>query len=127
MVGAVRTIRARGARTVVLAGSSMGATAVLAGAAALKVPVDGVVSLSAPAQFSRVDAGAAVRTLAIPTVFVAGEQDDPFDDDALTLFNESAAREKRLEVVPASPAHGTRLLGFQSVRALFDEFLRDHS
>lgn len=127
VVGAVRTIRARGARTVVLAGSSMGATAVLTGAAAMRVPVDGVVSLSAPTHISSVDAEAAVRSLVVPTLFVAAEQDDPFDDDALTLFNASAAREKRLEVVPGSTAHGTGLLGLESVRTLFDEFLRDHS
>jgi alpha-beta hydrolase superfamily lysophospholipase len=127
VVGAVRTLRARGARTVVLAGSSMGATAVLVGAAAARPPVDGVVSLSAPTHISTVDAEEAVRSLIVPTVFAAAELDDPFDDDALTLFNASAARDRRLEVVPASSAHGTGLLGIQSVRALFDEFLREHS
>lgn len=127
VVGAVRTIRARGAKSVVLAGSSMGGTAVLAGAAALRLGVDGVVSLSAPAHFSVVDAQAAVGRLAVPTLFVAAEDDDPFDDDARTLFAASAAREKRLEMIPASDAHGTGLLRFASVRALFDEFLRSHS
>ncbi len=127
VVGAVRTIRARGARTVVLAGSSMGGTAVLAGASELGAPVDGVVSLSAPSYFSNVDAAARIGSLAVPTLFVVGEQDDPFDDDAQTLFSASGAREKQLEVVPATSAHGTALLGFQSVRSLFDEFLRTHS
>jgi dienelactone hydrolase len=112
---------------VVLAGSSMGATAVLAGAAAVQHGVDGVVSLSAPAHFSNVDAAQAVPRLAVPTLFVAGEQDDPFDDDAQTLFSASVAREKQLEIVSSSAAHGTGLLGFASVRALFDEFLRTHS
>ena len=127
VVGAVRAIRARGARSVVLAGSSMGATAVLAGAAELRLGADGVVSLSAPTHISIVDGQAAVGRLTTPTLFVAAEDDDPFDDDARTLFGASVAREKRLEMVPASDAHGTGLLQLASVRALFDEFLRSHS
>jgi dienelactone hydrolase len=127
VVGAVRAIRARGARTVVLAGSSMGATAVLVGATAAKPEVDGVISLSAPTHVSTVDAQAAVGRLTTPTVFLAAELDDPFDDDALTLYNASAAREKRLEVLPGSTAHGTGLLSNASMRAIFDEFLREHS
>ncbi len=127
VVGAVKTLRRHGARTVVLAGSSMGATAVLVGAAAIQPAVDGVVSLSAPAHFSSVDAEEAVRRLAVPMLFVAGDQDDPFDDDAQTLFSASVAREKQLELISGSAAHGTGLLGLASVRAVFDEFLRTHS
>jgi esterase/lipase len=127
VVGAVRTLRSRGAKTVVLAGSSMGATAVLVGAATAQPAVDGVVSLSAPTHMSSVNAEAAVQRLAVPTLFVAAEQDDPFNADAQTLFNASAAREKQLEVLSGSAAHGTALLGFASIRALFDEFLRVHS
>jgi pimeloyl-ACP methyl ester carboxylesterase len=127
VVGAVRTIRARGAKTVVLAGSSMGGTAVLVGAAAARPAVDGVISLSAPTHISTVDAQAAVGRLPLPTVFMAAELDDPFDDDAQTLFSASAAREKRLEVLPASGAHGSGLLSNASMRAIFDEFLRQQS
>jgi PhoPQ-activated pathogenicity-related protein len=68
-----------------------------------------------------------VRRLAVPTLFVAAEEDDPFDDDANTLFAASVAREKQLEVVPASATHGTGLLSLPSVTSLFDEFLRVHS
>jgi pimeloyl-ACP methyl ester carboxylesterase len=93
----------------------------------LRLGADGVVSLSAPTHISTVDAEAAVGRLAVPTLFVAAEDDDPFDDDARTLFAASAAREKQLEMVPASGAHGTGLLQLESVRALFDELLRSHS
>jgi pimeloyl-ACP methyl ester carboxylesterase len=127
VVGAVRALRARGARTVVLAGSSMGATAVLVGASELRLGADAVVSLSAPTHISTVDAEAAVGRLTVPTLFVAAEDDDPFDEDARTLFAASAAREKQLEMVPASDAHGTGLLQLASIRTLFDEFLRSHS
>jgi dienelactone hydrolase len=111
----------------VLAGSSMGGTAVLVGAAALTTGVDGVVSLSAPSYISTLNAVPAVGKLSVPTLFLAGEQDDPFDDDALTLFNASAARDKRLEVLPGSAAHGSDLLANASMRTLFDEFLRTQS
>ena len=127
VVGAVRTVRRRGAKTVVLAGSSMGGTAVLVGAATAQPPVDGVLSLSAPTHVSTVDAEQAVRKLSAPTAFVAAENDDPFDDDARTLFEASAAREKQLEVLTASALHGTGLLANASIRALFDGFLREHS
>lgn len=127
VVGAVRTLRKRGARTVIVAGSSMGATAALVGAAAAQPPVDGVVSLSAPTNISSVNAQAAVQRLAVPTLFVAAEQDDPFNADAQTLFNASVAREKQLEVLPGSAAHGSGLLASASIRTLFDEFLRVHS
>jgi esterase/lipase len=127
VVGAVRTVRKRGAKTVVLAGSSMGGTAVLVGAAAVQPAVDGVVSLSAPTHISTVNAQEAVGRLAVPALFVAAEQDDPFDVDAQALFDASVAREKRIEVLTGSAAHGTALLANSSMRALFDEFLRDHS
>jgi hypothetical protein len=38
-----------------------------------------VISLSAPTHISIVDAEAAVRRLAVPTLFVAAEEHDPFD------------------------------------------------
>jgi hypothetical protein len=60
-------------------------------------------------------------------LFVAGELDAPFDDDAQTLFSASTAREEQLEILSSSDAYGTGLMGFASVRALFDEFLRVHS
>lgn len=126
IVGAVRTIRARGAKTVVLVGSSMGATAVLVGGTAIQQSVDGIVSLSAPTHISTVDAEAAATRLLAPTLLVAAEDDDPFDDDARTLFSALAGRDKRLEVV-AGTAHGSGLLGDPSIRALFDEFVRTHS
>jgi dienelactone hydrolase len=126
IVGAVRTIRARGAKTVVLAGSSMGARAVLVGGAAVQESINGVVSLSAPTHISTVNAEAAVRQLNAPTLLVAAEEDDPFDDDARTLFAASVARDKRLEMVGGF-GHGSGLLVDPSVRALFDEFVRTHS
>jgi predicted dienelactone hydrolase len=73
-----------------------------------------------------VNAEAAVTRLFAPTLLVAAEDDDPFDDDARTLFAALAGRDKRLELV-AGTAHGSVLLGDPSIRALFDEFVRTHS
>ena len=52
IVGAARTIHGRGARSVVLAGSSMGAMAVLVGGTAVQQSINGIVSLSAPTHIS---------------------------------------------------------------------------
>ena len=127
VAAAVMLERRRGARSVVLAGSSMGATAVLAGAASVSPQPDGVVSLSGPATFVDVDATAAVARLTAPTLFEAAEYDDPFDDDARTLYAASAASEKRLEVLADAGDHGIRLLRYAAIRAGFDAFLRAHS
>jgi pimeloyl-ACP methyl ester carboxylesterase len=126
VVGAVRTIRGRGATSVVLTGSSMGAMAALVGGTAVQQSIDGVVSLSSPSHISTVNAEAAVTRLFAPTLLVAAEDDDPFGDDARTLFAALAGRDKRLELV-AGTAHGSVLLGDPSIRALFDEFVRTHS
>jgi dienelactone hydrolase len=126
IVGAVRFLRGRGAASVVLVGSSMGATAVLVGGTAVQQAIDGIVSLSAPTHISTVNAEAAVARLFAPTLFAAAEDDDPFDDDARTLFAANAGRDKRLELV-AGTAHGSGLLGDPQIRAVFDEFVRVHS
>jgi predicted alpha/beta-fold hydrolase len=126
IVGAVRTIRGRGARSVVLAGSSMGAMAVLVGGTAVQQSINGIVSLSAPTHISTVNAEAAVTRLFSPTLLAAAQDDDPFDDDARTLFAALAGRDKRLELVSGT-AHGSGLLADPSIRALFDEFVRTHS
>jgi hypothetical protein len=109
----------------VLVGSSMGATAVLVGGTAAQQSIDGIISLSAPTHISTVNAEAAVARLSAPTLFAAAD-DDSFDDDASTLFAAHAGRDKRLELVAGTTAHGSGLLG-PSIRPIFDEFLRVHS
>jgi pimeloyl-ACP methyl ester carboxylesterase len=119
----VGLLRRRGARTVVLMGSSMGASSVLAGAAITKPAVDGVVSLSSPATFVTLDLEASVRDVTSPTLFVASQFDRDFAADAQKLYDASAARDKRLSIVRNSAAHGAGLLAYRAIRRGVDAFL----
>jgi pimeloyl-ACP methyl ester carboxylesterase len=123
----VGLLRARGAATVVAAGSSMGASAVLAGAALPGATVDGVVSLSSPQRFTIMDIRARVRRVRAPTVFVAGALDHPFNYAARALHAASGARAKRLVIVRRSSAHGSGLLIHPGVRRVFDGFVAARS
>ncbi len=120
-------LRRRGARTIVLMGSSMGASAVIAGAAVTSPRVDGVISLSSPATFVLLDVEASARRVTSPTIFVAGEFDRDFAADALKLYDASPAGDKRLIIVRDSGEHGSGLLRYRSLRRGLDAFIAAHS
>jgi alpha-beta hydrolase superfamily lysophospholipase len=126
VLGAIRMMRARGARSIVLGGASLGGAAVLAAAPHATPAVDGVISFSSPRNYVNVNVLAGVEASNVPVLFLAEEDDDPFDDDARALFEASAARDKRLEIYPGSE-HGFRLLRNAATRSLVDDFLARHS
>jgi pimeloyl-ACP methyl ester carboxylesterase len=130
VVAAAEQLRRRGAEKIVLIGSSMGGTAVLSAATRIRPTVAGVVSLSGPASFQGVDAGAAVSRLRVPVLLVAGADDQPFVDDARAMYRAAPVRDKRLLVVPGG-GHGTSLLEFgedaPKVLAAVRRFAADHT
>jgi len=130
VVAASEQLRRRGADQIVLIGSSMGGTAVLSAATRISPPVAGVVSLSGPASFQDVDAGAAVSRLRVPVLLVAGADDHPFVDDARAMYRAAPVRDKRLLVIPGG-GHGTSLLEFGEdaprVLAAVRRFIADHT
>lgn len=129
MRAAVAALRRRGAQSVVIAGGSLGAVASVTAAAAIRPPVNGVVSLSAPVRFQRVDAEAAAPRLTVPVLYVAAENDGTFADDARRLYELTAAQDKRLVMYPHG-GHGIDLFrGTVAAEAwpLFVEFVRTHS
>jgi len=126
VLGAIRTIRARGATSVVLAGGSLGGAAVVSAGARATPPVNGVISLSAPASFGRLDLVAAARALGAPALFVAEEEDQPFSDDARTMYDACPSADKQLAVLPGVD-HGIFMLRDRSIRALVDEFIARHA
>jgi pimeloyl-ACP methyl ester carboxylesterase len=130
VVAAAEQLRRRGATRIVLIGSSMGGTAVLSAATRIRPPVAGVVSLSGPASFQDVDAGAAISRLRVPVLFVAGADDQPFASDARAMYRAAPTRDKRLLVIPGG-GHGTSMLEFgddaRRVLAALRKFLTDHT
>ena len=73
MVAGGRECPAAGAKRIILVGASMGGTAALV--AATNIDLAGVAAVSAPREFSGLDALRAVRQLEIPALFVAGRRD----------------------------------------------------
>ncbi len=122
VIGAVREFRRRGVRSVVLAGGSLGGVAVLGAAARLEPPVQGVISLSAPQSWVRIDGLAAARQLRVPALFVAAEEDGDFDLDAQALYDAAAAPDKQVAIFPGG-AHGERLLREAPVRSVVDAWI----
>jgi pimeloyl-ACP methyl ester carboxylesterase len=126
VLGAIRTLRARGAQSIVLGGASLGGAAVLGGAAHAVPAVNGVISFSSPRSFANVDAVAAVKAFRMPALFLADEHDFEFPDEARVLYEACASPEKRLVITPGAE-HGFRLLKNPDTRRLVDAFVAAHS
>ncbi len=117
MVAGARELLRRGAKRIILVGASMGGTAALV--AATNIDLAGVAAVSAPREFSGLDALRAVRRLEIPALFVAGRRDGEFARDARRLYQATNSRAKAL-VMTAGAEHGTDLLqDSEARRALF--------
>jgi alpha-beta hydrolase superfamily lysophospholipase len=127
VAGAVREMRRRGARSVVLAGGSFGAMASIAAGGSIRPPVDGVVPVSPGLSYRGLDAEAAARRLNVPTLFVVAQEDADFPEAARRLHDATATQDKRLLVV-AGYGHGSAVLADSAeARAAVDRFIDDHS
>jgi dienelactone hydrolase len=119
---AVEAIRRAGAKKVVIMGSSLGALAALVAGAALPVQPDAVVSLSAPASVGLLRGLDAVAHLHSPVLFMAEQDDQPFSDDARSLYTAAASTDKQVQVMPGS-AHGSGMLEDPSLKATVWSFI----
>jgi dienelactone hydrolase len=122
VIAAAKLSRSLGAKKVVLVGASMGGTSVLVAAANARPAVDGVVAVSAPSQYGDMNGVTAVRKLGMPVLYLAGDKDDGFADDARTLYDATASTAKTLEIVSSSN-HGVRLALEPGPRSLIDRFI----
>ena len=125
VIRAATQIHKDGADKVILMGASMGGTASLVAAQSSTLPIAAVASLSGPAQFQGMDAMTAVTKLQMPVLFLAGQQDVSFAQDARTLYAACASSKKQLHVYQGND-HGTQLLQFsvaQQVQAQLDSFV----
>jgi pimeloyl-ACP methyl ester carboxylesterase len=127
LAAAVKAMRRLGKKKVILVGASMGGIASLVAAANVAPPVDGVVSVSAPARFRGMDAVKTAPRLRVPVLYVAAEDDDnagyDFSADAQAIHAATAATDKRLELLPG-PLHGIALVGGSPrAKTLVEKFL----
>lgn len=121
---AVKAVRRLGANKVLLVGASLGGIAVVVAGANTRPAVDGVISLSGPANYGGIDAVAAARRLQVPVLYLAAENDDGFTGDARALFQATAESDKALELVPGTE-HGVQLVSHPGrARTLVETFIR---
>ncbi|HJP64680.1 MAG TPA: alpha/beta fold hydrolase [Actinomycetota bacterium] len=129
VVAGVAELRRRGATTIDLMGGSLGAIAALTGGVRADPPVDGIISLSSPADPPGFGVPDAVRGLRVPVLFVAAEDDAAFGRDARTLYREAPTKDKTLKIYPGFD-HGIDLLRFDladRVGTLVRSWLARHS
>jgi pimeloyl-ACP methyl ester carboxylesterase len=112
VAGAARYLRARGVRSIVLMGGSMGGEASLVAAARAKAGIVGVVSLSGSSGFAGpidpAEERALLRKVVVPKLFVAGSR-DPATPQRSPAYQLQLLPPKKLLVVDSS-AHGVSLL-----------------
>ena len=126
VLGAIRTLRARGASSVVIAGGSLGGAAVLSAAALATPAVDGVISFASPSQYGLIDVFGAVEALRVPALFLAAELDGEFPEVAQMLYDRCASPDKQIAILHGA-VHGVPLLRDPQVRAMVDDFVARHS
>ena len=121
-IAAAKLTRSLGAKKVVLVGASMGGTAVIVAAANARTLVQGVIPISAPTSYGRMDALNAARRLQMPILYLVGQGDEGFVDHARLLYEATGSAEKRLEILDSSQ-HGVLLAPQPAARSLIEDFL----
>lgn len=129
LAAAVRYLHDRGKQQVLLIGASMGGTTALVVAA--QADVDGVVSISSPAEFEDQNALEAAPNITAPKLFIVSEGDEAAVLSLGELL-QATGEPKDSEIYPGN-AHGTNLfLADQSeaaaaIRTRILEFLREYA
>jgi dienelactone hydrolase len=130
----VEYLRRRGVDRVVLIGASMGATAVLMGAAHSQAGGSGgvgaVISISGPSRFYGMDASLAVKRMRVPVLFIASSEEGSYTRAARLLYGRAGSRSKRMVIVPGR-THGIGLLeegaNAAQIRELVTTFIEEHT
>jgi pimeloyl-ACP methyl ester carboxylesterase len=122
VIAAAKKSRSLGAKKVVVVGASMGGTAVIVAAANARTLINGVISVSAPRSFGRMDAEVAARRLQVPVLYLAGDEDPGFPEEARALYEATGSTDKRLEILD-SGNHGVLLAAEPAARSLIESFV----
>lgn len=107
---AVSFLRGQGVTQVFLMGASRGGTAVVTAGARIAPPVDGVISLAAPAAFAGMNAREAAPALTAPVLYLCAEFDTSFVDQTKELYDLSKASKDRRMKITYGSGHGVSLL-----------------
>jgi pimeloyl-ACP methyl ester carboxylesterase len=122
VIAAAKKTRSLGAKKVVLVGASMGGTAVIVAAANARTLVNGVIPVSAPTTYGRMDALKAAPRLQVPVLYIVGAGDEGFNDQARQLYEATGTTDKRLEILD-SAQHGVLLAPEPAARSLIESFV----
>ena len=130
IAAATKELRKLGKRKVFVVGASMGGIAAVVAGANVSPPLSGVVSISSPARYRGMDGVKAGPRLRVPVLYLAATADDnggfDFSEDAEAMFAKTAAKDKRLELLPGA-AHGIGLMASSTkAKNLVEGFLRAH-
>jgi len=107
LTAAVNFSHQQGATNIVLMGESMGGTASLNVATTQKIAA--VISLSGPQSFGVNVTDDQLKTMTVPKLFIASQDDEPFASDAKHMYTISA-NPKEMYIYPGEN-HGTAILG----------------
>ena len=107
---AVQYLRTQRATKVVLIGASMGGSAVVVAGAAIKPPVDAVVTVSAPGNFNGQNATANISKLTMPLRVMAASDDGGATAGAKRLLAKAKASADAASFLYAKGGHGWALL-----------------
>ena len=130
IAAAAKTLRKLGKQKIFVVGASMGGIAAVVAGANVSPPLAGVVSVSSPARFRGMDGVKAGPRLRVPVLYLAATADDnggfDFSEDAEAMFAKTAAKDKRLELLPGA-AHGIGLVASSTkAKSLIEGFLKAH-
>jgi len=130
IAAATEALRKLGKRKIFVVGASMGGIAAVVAGANVSPPLAGVVSVSSPARYRGMDGVKAGPRLRAPLLYLAATADDnggfDFSEDAEAMFAKTAAKDKRLELLPGA-AHGIGLVASSTkAKSLIEGFLKTH-
>src|SRR5688572_25928143 len=126
IAAATKALRKLGKRKIFVVGASMGGIAAVVAGANVSPPLARVVSVSSPARYRGMDGLKAGPRLQVPVLYLAATADDnagyDFSKDAQAMFARTAAKDKRLELLPGA-AHGIGLVASSAkARSLVEGF-----
>ena len=122
VIAAAKKSRSLGAKKVVVVGASMGGTAAVVAGANGRTVINGVISVSGARTHGRLNAEVSARRLQVPVLYLAGDEDPGYADEARDVYEATATTDKRLEILH-SPNHGVLLAAEPAARSLIESFV----